>query len=308
MAAVENPKRKRSWSVFSWISDVIRPEKRRRKLTNSEEQLNGNPDLVSLVLNLDIEQLTAKVYPPPEIKDEGDATSRKELVDENPLFVAAKINFPEGARVLLEAGWKIADDRTVRKSDDPLIPAHTPLGVALEKRNDVLALFLKRIESLEKKGLPREKRLSRSWSVSKISASLSVEKLADGEVDLVALVLEDNTELLQKELKNGLNEKPTSNVKGLPYSERLELATDNPLYVAAKIGREKAAEILLGHNWKMTEDLTAGEDEENIPSLTPLGVAYEKQNGVLDIFLNEILSLETAHPVPARKRAVLPVV
>jgi len=300
MAAEENPKRKRSWSVFSWFLGPS--SKRRRRVTDTDDE-DSNSDLVSFVLNGDLDKLIENVAPPPDPSKgkHDDSVSREELVDENPLYVAAKLNFVEGARVLLDAGWKIADDRTALSAEDSSFPTYTPLGIALEKRNEVLALFLERVTKLEKLGLPQEKKLVRSWSVKKISASRSTENLADGEVDLVTLVLEDNTELLQKELKSRNIPKPNPVAKELTYADRLELVTDNPLYVAAKIGREKAAEILLSHNWKMTEDLTVGEEDESIPALTPLGVAYEKQNGVLDIFLNQILSLELAHPITTKK-------
>jgi hypothetical protein len=304
--AEKDLKRKRSWSLFSWLPFSSKKRKQDDD-EKDEEVVEVSPELnlVSLVLRNDTVKLSEKVVPPSELpKEKDDSVSRVALVDANPLCVATKINLVDAARILLGGGWKVADDRTAYPDEVVSIPSLTPLGIALEKRNDVLSLFLKHVANLEKLGYQGKPRLQRAWSTNHLAAtgsSGSVSEEKDDNVRLVQLVIDGFTEELEKELKTK-RPKPTSAIEGgLSYSEREKFAALNPLYVAAKLGRHKAAELLLEYGWKMTDDLTAGEGDDVIPFLTPLGASYANKNGVLDIFLNHILTLETAHPDAAKK-------
>jgi len=221
---------------------------------------------------------------------------------DNPLYVAAKVNRPEAAEMLLKAGWRMSQDRTVAGEEEGIFSL-TPLGVAFEKKNEVLEIFLHEIADLEEKGLPEEKKLKRSlsWGTMKVNARCTSSELSlflkNGEVDPIPIVLLDEG---VHNLKNVSPPTPLEQ-KETGYDEREKLVeTNNPLFLAAKLGRDEAAKILLKTGyWKITEDVTYHEEEEgkNVlllkhPSLTPLGVAFEKENTVLDQFLNYIFELE----------------
>ena len=119
------------------------------------------------------------------------------------------------------------------------------------------------------------------------------------KLDLVDLVCANKVEELERELKNAnLADYRTvfakdKSIETSTFSERQRLANENPLYVAAKIGREDCARLLLAAGWKMSEDVTmVGEKDESMAYFTPIGIAYEKKNSVMDIFLEQVKTLE----------------
>ena len=319
-------KRKASWSLYNLLPKRFRPDE-------EEEIEEEETDVVNLVLQDNFEGLrkvVAKPDPMPFLEDRPDGVTsleeRKDAAQNNPLYVAALINRVEAARLLLANGWRMAEDRSMIRREDPYTKGFTPLGVAFEKKNGVLEVFREHLVSLEEKYWSEEskkkrrqkeeekkegeatttlkvaggKRLKRSNSRGHFELSMSASVVAHNPAgvttnsnDLVDLVLEDNVEELEKKVQAPAMLDLEEEGRVLSIEERDDRASENPLFVAAKIGREKAAEVLLGAGWKMTEDRTRrGVDDLYMEGLTPLGVAYEKNFGVLDLFLNKVIDLE----------------
>mmetsp|Transcript_29969 Transcript_29969/g.46405 ORF Transcript_29969/g.46405 Transcript_29969/m.46405 type:complete len:394 (-) Transcript_29969:79-1260(-) len=324
--ATGSRKRKATWSLYDLLPKRFRPDE-------EEEEQEEEKDMVNLVLQdnlVGLKKVIAKPTPMPFVEDRAigmtSPEDRKDEAQNNPLYVAALINRVEAAKLLLAHGWRMAEDRTMLHKEDPYMKSNTPLGVAFEKKNSVLEVFREHLIELEEKYWSEEnqkkrkdkekeeqkgddeevdvvtalrvpKRLKRSNSRGHFELSLSQKVVAynpgeTGSSDLVDLVLENNI----KELKEKVVPPPILVLEeegNLTIEEREERTDENPLYVAAKIGREEAAEILLKKGWRMTEDRTRKMvDDLYLEGLTPLGVAYEKNFGVLDLFLNHIIDLE----------------
>ena len=182
-------KRKRSNSS-SWTASLLSFFKRQKTEENEyeddnieesnnsrEEEQRLDPDLVDLILQNDLKGLLKHIHrpaphPPFCEREEGITpfSQRKLHAESNPLYVAALVNRLEAAKILLDYGWKIAEDRTMMSKEvnlfsslhlsfsffssflitqDFYVPSRTPLGVAFEKQNEVLGLFLTRLVELE---------------------------------------------------------------------------------------------------------------------------------------------------------------
>mmetsp|Transcript_26365 Transcript_26365/g.73685 ORF Transcript_26365/g.73685 Transcript_26365/m.73685 type:complete len:162 (+) Transcript_26365:96-581(+) len=120
-------------------------------------------------------------------------------------------------------------------------------------------------------------------------------KKDEPKADLVNLVLSNDVDGLRKDGYGPPEPQPKESITRMAMSEREEQARENPLYVAAKIGRAEAAQALLDFGWQMSRDSTAlGVDDDYMARYTPLGVAFEKNNAVLEVFMNHISKLEGA--------------
>ena len=148
---------------------------------------------------------------------------------------------------------------------------------------------------------PLENKLEFTGGDSEHKSEINLMEVVPKQVkpDLVDLVCVNKPEELAEELRNSNIEDykavfaKDSSIEISTFAERQRLAHENPLYMAAKIGREDCARILLKAGWKMSEDLTTvGNKDESLIYFTPIGIAYEKGNSVMDLFLEHVKTLE----------------
>ena len=195
----------------------------------------------------------------------------------------------------------MAEDRTMIKKSDPYNRELTPLGIAFQKKNGVYQLFESRIKESEDQFNDRKsKKLRRNLS-AKFRKSYSLKVVAENPAGektnsdcLVNMVLENDVEGLRaKSIERPKEVVLEEEGAATSIEEREERANENPLFVAAKIGRKEAAEYLVEQGYKMTDDRTRKVvDDMRMVELTPLGASFDNNFGVTDIFLNRIIEIE----------------